>query len=149
MTFRNWAFMHILSVKQKISFSNYILRNVKIKQRMIWIPHKDNSVICQRHGKNEWFKNYSSPLEVAGVHRLIADGTCGPALVCQGQVVEHAGPAEDVSAAGDVRCHRRVEADGAGGHLVAVDTLQKPHYLRHVSSQIMRNLSHRNYISWD
>ena len=64
-----------------------------------------------------------SPLEVSGAHGLVADGTRGPALVGQGQVVEHAGPAEDVSTAGDVSGHRRVQADGTGGHLMAVDAL--------------------------
>lgn len=68
-----------------------------------------------------------SPLEVHGVHSLIADGTRGPALVTQRQVVEHAGPTEDVSTASDVSRHRRVQADGAGGHLMAVDTLWKHH----------------------
>lgn len=56
---------------------------------------------------------------------LVADGTLGPALVAEGQVVKHAGPAEDVSAARDASRHRRVEADGAGRHLVAVDALQE------------------------
>lgn len=56
---------------------------------------------------------------------LVADGTLGPALVAQRQVVQHARPAEDVSAAGDARCHRGVQADGARRHLMTVDALEK------------------------
>lgn len=73
----------------------------------------------------------TSPLEVHGLHILIADGTRGPALVTQGQVVEHAGPTEDVSTASDVSRHRRVQADGAGGHLMAVDALWTQHNPMH------------------
>lgn len=58
------------------------------------------------------------------MHSLIADGALGPALVAEGEVVQHAWPAEDVAAACDLRRHRRIQADGAGGHLVAVDPLQ-------------------------
>lgn len=57
------------------------------------------------------------------MHSLVADGTLGPALVTQGQVVQHARPAEDVSAPSDASCHRWVEADGARRHLVAIDAL--------------------------
>lgn len=63
------------------------------------------------------------PLEVGAVHGLIADGTLGPGLVAQRQVVQHARPAVDVTAAGDVSSHRRVQADGTGRNLVAVDAL--------------------------
>lgn len=56
---------------------------------------------------------------------LVADGTLGPAAVAQRQVVQHAGPAEDVSAAGDACGQRRVQADGARRHLVTVDALQR------------------------
>lgn len=55
---------------------------------------------------------------------LVADGTLGPAALAQAQVVQHAGPAEDVAAAGDARRQGWVQADGARGHLVAVDALQ-------------------------
>lgn len=58
------------------------------------------------------------------MHGLVADGALGPALVAEGEVVQHARPAEDVAAARDLRRHRRVQADGAGGHLVAVDPLR-------------------------
>lgn len=58
------------------------------------------------------------------MHSLIADGALGPALVTEGEVVQHAGPAENVAAACDLCRHRRVQADGAGGHLMAVDPLQ-------------------------
>lgn len=54
---------------------------------------------------------------------LVADGTLGPALVAQRQVVQHARPAEDVSAAGDARRHWGVQADGARRHLMTVDAL--------------------------
>lgn len=54
---------------------------------------------------------------------LVADGTLGPGLLTKGQVVQDAGPAEDVSAAGDLGSDGRVQADGAGGNLVAVDSL--------------------------
>lgn len=56
---------------------------------------------------------------------LVADGALGPVLVTQRQVVQHARPAEDVSTPGDAGCHRRVEADRAGWHLMTVDALQK------------------------
>lgn len=55
---------------------------------------------------------------------LVADGTLGPAALAQAQVVQHAGPAEDVAAAGDARRQGWVQADGARGHLMAVDALQ-------------------------
>ena len=55
---------------------------------------------------------------------LVADGTLGPALVTEGQVVQHARPAEDVSTPGDAGCQRRVQADRARRHLVTVDALQ-------------------------
>lgn len=58
------------------------------------------------------------------MHCLIADGALGPALVTKRQVVQHARPAEDVSTPGDAGCHRRVQADGARWHLVAIDALQ-------------------------
>lgn len=58
------------------------------------------------------------------MHGLVADGTLGPALVAQRQVVQHARPAEDVSATGDARRHRGVQADGARRHLVTVDALK-------------------------
>lgn len=63
------------------------------------------------------------PLQVSGVHGLVADGALGPALVAKRQVVEDARPAEDVSAPCDASCHRRIEADGARRHLMAVDAL--------------------------
>lgn len=65
-----------------------------------------------------------SPLQVSGVNGLVADGTLGPALVTERQVVQHARPAEDVSTARDAGGHRRVETDRAGRHLVAVDALE-------------------------
>lgn len=65
-----------------------------------------------------------SPLQVGRVDGLVADGTLGPAALAQAQVVQHAGPAEDVAAAGDARCQGWVQADGARGHLMAVDALQ-------------------------
>lgn len=55
---------------------------------------------------------------------LVADGTLGPALVTQTQVVQHARPAEDVTAARDACRQRGVQADGARWHLMAVDALQ-------------------------
>lgn len=64
------------------------------------------------------------PLQVGRVNGLVADGTLGPALVTQRQVVQHARPAEDVSAAGDARCHRGVQADGARRHLMTVNALE-------------------------
>lgn len=64
------------------------------------------------------------PLQVGRVNGLVANGTLGPALVTQRQVVQHARPAEDVSAAGDARCHRGVQTDGARRHLVTVDALE-------------------------
>lgn len=64
------------------------------------------------------------PLQVGCVDGLVADGTLGPALVAQTQVAQHARPAEDVAAASDARCQGRVQADGARGHLMAVDALQ-------------------------
>lgn len=63
------------------------------------------------------------PLQVGGVHGLVADGALGPALVTERQVVQHARPAEDVSTARDASRHGRIEADRAGRHLVAVDAL--------------------------
>lgn len=65
-----------------------------------------------------------SPLQVGRVDGLVADGTLGPALVTQTQVVQHARPAEDVTAAGDARRQGWVQADGARRHLMAVDALQ-------------------------
>lgn len=65
-----------------------------------------------------------SPLQVGRVDGLVADGTLGPALVTQTQVVQHARPAEDVTAACDARRQGWVQADGARGHLMAVDALQ-------------------------
>lgn len=65
------------------------------------------------------------PLQVAAVDGLVADGTLGPVALAQRQVVQHARPAEDVSAAGDACGHRGVQADGARRHLVAVDALQR------------------------
>lgn len=56
---------------------------------------------------------------------LVADGTLGPAAFAQRQVVKHARPAEDVSAAGDACCHRGVQADGTRRHLMAVDALER------------------------
>lgn len=64
------------------------------------------------------------PLQVGCVDGLVADGTLGPALVTQIQVVQHAWPAEDVTAASDARCQGWVQADGARWHLMAVDALQ-------------------------
>lgn len=66
-----------------------------------------------------------SPLQVHRVNSLVADGTLGPAAFAQRQVVQHARPAEDVSAAGDACCHRRVQADGTRRHLMAVDALRR------------------------
>lgn len=57
------------------------------------------------------------------MHGLVADRTLGPGFFAQRQVVQHAGPAVDVATASDVRCHRRVQADRARRHLVAVDAL--------------------------
>lgn len=57
------------------------------------------------------------------MHGLIADGALGPALVTKRQVVQHTWPTEDVSTPGDAGCHRRVEADGARWHLMAIDAL--------------------------
>lgn len=54
---------------------------------------------------------------------LVADGALGPALVTQTQVVQHARPAEDVTAASDARGQGWVQADGARRHLMAVDAL--------------------------
>lgn len=65
-----------------------------------------------------------SPLQVGCVDGLVADGTLGPALVAQTQVVQHAWPAEDVTAACDARRQGWVQADGARWHLMAVDALQ-------------------------
>lgn len=64
------------------------------------------------------------PLQVGCVDGLVADGTLGPALVTQTQVVQHARPAEDVTAASDARCQGWVQANGARWHLMAVDALQ-------------------------
>lgn len=63
------------------------------------------------------------PLQVSSVHSLIADGALGPALVTKRKVVQHAWPAEDVSAAGNAGCHRSIQADGARRHLMTVDAL--------------------------
>lgn len=63
------------------------------------------------------------PLQVSCLHSLVADGTLGPALVTKRQVVQHARPAEDVSAPSDASCHRWVQADRARWHLMAMDTL--------------------------
>lgn len=65
----------------------------------------------------------SSPLQVRRLDGLVADGTLGPALVAQRQVVQHARPAEDVPAAGDTRRQWGVQADGARRHLMTVDAL--------------------------
>lgn len=71
---------------------------------------------------------------------LVADGTLGPAVFAQRQVVQHARPAEDVSAAGDACCHRGVQADGTRRHLVAVDALERN------TSQQSVNASWHTYI---
>lgn len=57
------------------------------------------------------------------MHGLVADGTLRPGLLAQRQVVQHAGPAVNMATASDASCHRRVEADRAGRHLMAVDAL--------------------------
>lgn len=73
----------------------------------------------------EGFSHWVLPLQVGAVNGLVADGALGPAAVAQRQVVQHARPAEDVSAAGDAGGQRRVQADGARRHLVTVDALQR------------------------
>lgn len=78
------------------------------------------------------------PLQVGAVNGLVADGTLGPAAVAQRQVVQHARPAEDVSAAGDAGSQRRVQADRARRHLVTVDALQRSQRLTAVSEAIVR-----------
>lgn len=65
------------------------------------------------------------PLQVSRVNGFVADGTLGPAAFAQRQVVQHARPAEDVSAAGDACCHRGVQADGTRRHLMAIDALER------------------------
>lgn len=64
------------------------------------------------------------PLQVCTVNGLVADGTLGPAALAERQVVQHARPAEDVSAASDACGQRWVQADWARRHLVTVDALQ-------------------------
>lgn len=81
------------------------------------------------------------PLQVGRVDGLVADGTLGPAPVTQRQEVQHARPAEDVSAAGDARCHRGVQADGARRHLMTVDTLET-----HTSRRPLNELKHTLFI---
>jgi hypothetical protein len=51
----------------------------------------------------------NKPLEVIPMDGLVADGALSPAVVGEGQVVEDAGPAEHVAAAGNLGGRRWVQ----------------------------------------
>jgi len=56
--------------------------------------------------------------------RLVADGAFPPCLLPQGQVVEDAGPAVDVTTAGHLGGCRVLQADGAARSFSARHTLK-------------------------
>ena len=64
------------------------------------------------------------PLEIFSVDVLVADGTLVPGIVAERQVVQHTGPAVDVTTAGHLSCnvtkHSKLTTHIKAAHLIVI-----------------------------